>query len=94
MSPRNQSGGTNYFLKTPNVFGVSFKTTNKEENRGMPKFKTCALRGFTTDYAPDKMWSAYDDGQPVSVTIVLEFGELTPIYSSDYEGFADDVIGY
>ena len=94
MSPRTDStGNSNYFLKTPNVFGVTFKTSN-EENKSMPKFKTCALRKFTTDYAPDKMWSAYDGGQPVSVTIVLEFGELTPIYSSDYEGFADDVIGY
>ena len=94
MSPRTDStGNSNYFLKTPNVFGVSFQTSN-EDNKSMPKFKTCALRRFRTDYAPDKMWAAYDKGQPVSVTIVLEFGELTPIYSSDYEGFADDVIGY
>ena len=94
MSPRNQSDGANYFLKTPNVFGVSFKTTNKEENRGMPKFKTCALRKFTTDYSPDNMWAAYDKGQPVSVTIVMEFGELTPIYSGDYNEYDLDVIGY
>ena len=94
MSPRTDStGNSNYFLKTPNVFGVTFKTSNKE-NDSMPKFKTCALRRFRTDYAPDKMWAAYDGGQPVSVTIVLEFGELTPIYSSDYKDYADDVIGY
>ena len=94
MSPRTDStGNSNYFLKTPNVFGVTFKTSNKE-NDSMPKFKTCALRRFRTDYAPDKMWAAYDKGQPVSVTIVLEFGELTPIYSSDYKEYADDVIGY
>ena len=94
MSPRTDStGNSNYFLKTPNVFGVAFKTSD-EENISMPKFKTCALRRFRTDYAPDKMWAAYDKGQPVSVTIVLEFGELTPIYSSDYKDFADDVIGY
>ena len=94
MSPRTDStGNSNYFLKTPNVFGVSFQTS-KKENISMPKFKTCALKRFRTDYAPDKMWAAYDGGQPVSVTIVLEFAELTPIYSSDYKGLADDVIGY
>ena len=94
MSPRTDNSGlSNYFLKTPNVFGVSFQTSNKENN-SMPKFKTCALRKFRTDYAPDRMWAAYDGGQPVSVTIVLEFGELTPIYSSDYKDLADDVIGY
>tara|TARA_R100000805_G_C3626195_1_gene137042 strand:- start:5964 stop:7526 length:1563 start_codon:yes stop_codon:yes gene_type:complete len=96
MSPRNQiNDGQNFFLKTPNVFGVSFRTTRKEENKGMPKFKTCALRKFTTDYSPDRMWSAYDDGQPVSVTIVMEFGELTPIYSGDFNDYKDlDDIGY
>ena len=96
MSPRNQiNDGQNFFLKTPNVFGVSFRTTRKEENKGMPKFKTCALRKFTTDYSPDRMWSAYDDGQPVSVTIVMEFGELTPIYSGDFNSLETlDDIGY
>ena len=70
---------TNFFIKTPNVFRVQFKTiTDDKRNKSMPKFKTCALKGFTTDYSPDKMWAAYDDGQPVSVNIVMEFGELTP----------------
>lgn len=95
MSPRNTSTGNNFFIKTPNVFGVEFKTTGKERNKALPKFKVCALRGFSTDYSPDKMWSAYDDGQPVSVTIVIEFGELTPIYSGDFENLATtDDIGY
>ena len=93
MSPRNSSTGNNFFIKTPNVFGVEFKTTGKERNKALPKFKVCALRGFTTDYSPDKMWSAYDKGQPVSVTIVMEFGELTPIYSGDFDDDNTD-IGY
>ena len=99
MSPKNSNEGGNYFLKTPNVFGISFKTTGDENNPSLPKFKTCALRGFSVDYAPDKMWAAYDNGQPVSVTMVMEFGELTPIYSGDYEDDAElnnnnDFIGY
>ena len=94
MSPRNSNTGNNFFIKTPNVFGVEFKTTGKKRNKSLPKFKVCALRGFSTDYSPDKMWAAYDDGQPVSVTIVLEFGELTPIYSGDFENLPVDDIGY
>ena len=94
MSPRNSSTGNNFFIKTPNVFGVEFKTTGQKRNRSLPKFKVCALRGFSTDYSPDKMWAAYDDGQPVSVTIVLEFGELTPIYSGDFENLPEEDIGY
>ena len=94
MSPRNSNTGNNFFIKTPNVFGVEFKTTDNKRNISLPKFKVCALRGFSTDYSPDKMWAAYDDGQPVSVTIVLEFGELTPIYSGDFENLPVEDIGY
>ena len=94
MSPRNSNTGENYFLKTPNVFGVKFKTSGDKDNKSLPKFKTCALYGFETDYTPDKMWAAYDEGQPVSVTIVMEFKELTPIYSGDFEKLPLEDIGY
>ena len=94
MSPRNSNTGSNFFIRTPNVFGVEFKTTGDKRNRSLPKFKVCALRGFSTDYSPDKMWAAYDDGHPVSVTIVMEFGELTPIYSGDFENLPAEDIGY
>ena len=94
MSPRNSNTGSNFFIRTPNVFGVEFKTTGNKRNISLPKFKVCALRGFSTDYSPDKMWAAYDDGQPVSVTIVMEFGELTPIYSGDFENLPPEDIGY
>ena len=100
MSPKRQNGQTNYFLKTPNMFRVQFKTIKGKGNdkdglnKSMPKFKTCALKGFTTDYSPDKMWAAYEDGQPVSVNIVMEFGELSPIYADDYSTFDIDDIGF
>jgi len=94
MSPRNSNTGSNFFIRTPNVFGVEFKTTDDKRNISLPRFKVCALRGFSTDYSPDKMWAAYDDGHPVSVTIVMEFGELTPIYSGDFENLPPEDIGY
>ena len=100
MSPKRQSGKQNYFLKTPNMFRVQFKTIKNKGNdknglnKSMPKFKTCALKGFETDYSPDKMWAAYEDGQPVSVNIMMEFGELTPIYANDYANYAVDDIGF
>ena len=100
MSPKRQNGEQNYFLKTPNMFRVQFKTIKNKGNdknglnKSMPKFKTCALKGFTTDYSPDKMWAAYEDGQPVSVNIVMEFGEISPIYADDYSTFDIDDIGF
>ena len=100
MSPKRQSGKQNYFLKTPNMFRVQFKTIKNKGNdknglnKSMPKFKTCALKGFETDYSPDKMWAAYEDGQPVSVNIMMEFTEITPIYAHDYSDFDIDDIGF
>lgn len=98
MSPKRQSGKQNYFLKTPNVFRVKFKTIKDKNgsdiNKAMPKFKVCALKSFETDYSPDQMWAAYEDGQPVSVNIMMQFGELTPIYANDYANYAVDDIGF
>ena len=93
MSPRKQTGdagqssaGQNsYFLGTPNVFKLSYKTGKNNSISGLNKFKTCALRSFNVNYSPDGNWAAYDEGQPVSVTITMEFGELEPIYNTDYQ---------
>ena len=93
MSPKRQSSSQNFFLKTPNMFRVQFKTVGAAVNKAMPKFKACALKAFTTDYSPDQMWAAYEDGQPVSVNIMMEFAELTPIYANDYGKYAVDDIG-
>ena len=93
MSPRRQTEGNRYFLKTPNVFKVEF-LTGGQASKSMPKFKTLALTGFETDYSPDKMWAAYSDGQPVTTSILIEFGELEPVYEDEYEDFDIDDIGY
>jgi len=49
------------------------------------KFKVCALTNFSVNYAPEGTWAAYDEGQPVSVTITMQFAELEPIYNTDYQ---------
>lgn len=108
MSPKKRSGrgagGASYFLKTPNVFKLEFKTTTGE-NKAISKFKTCALVSMQTDYTPDGFWVAYDEGQPVSTRITLQFAELEPIYDVDYQetinesrkdlsSVANDAVGY
>lgn len=108
MSPKKRSGrgagGASYFLKTPNVFKLEFKTTTGE-NKAISRFKTCALVSMQTDYTPDGFWVAYDEGQPVSTRITLQFAELEPIYDVDYQDtvnsqrtdlspVANDAVGY
>lgn len=88
MSPkkrRGAAGARSYFLGTPNVFRLKFKTTGGSEIEGISKFKTCALTSFQTDYTPDGFWTAYEGGQPVSTRITMNFAELEPIYDTDYQ---------
>ena len=94
-------GGTSYFLGTPNVFDIHFKTSksNKEftnTNHSVLKIKTCACVGAAVNYTPEGMWNAYEKGQPTSCILSLQFKELEPIYNTDYEEdpFAyDNLIG-
>ena len=79
------AGGRSTFLGTPNVFKLRYMTTGDKEISGLNKFKICALRGITVNYAPDGTWAAYDEGQPVSLTMSLNFQELESIYNTDYQ---------
>ena len=79
-----------YFLGTPNIFDISFKTskTNREitnTNHSVLRIKTCACVGAAVNYTPQGMWNAYEKGQPTSCILSLQFKELEPIYSTDYE---------
>lgn len=80
-----KSGESSYFLGTPNVFKLQFRTGGTNEIAGVNKFKTCALTSFGCNYTPDGLWAAYDKGQPVSTTMQMTFNELEPIYDTDYQ---------
>ena len=90
------TGAASYFLGTPNVFDIIFKTTRDKysilnENDAVLRIKTCACTGTAVNYTPDGMWNAYEQGQPVSVTLSLRFAELEPIFDIDYD---DDEFNY
>lgn len=86
---RGGAGSASLFLGTPDVFSIEFLTTGNREIPGVSRFKTCALTQITTDYTPDRQWMAFEDGQPVSTTIMLQFAELEPIYENDYQRRVD-----
>ena len=94
------TGAASYFLGTPNVFDLKFKTTTKggnffyegdDINHSVVRIKTCACTGCAVNYTPDGMWNAYERGQPVSLTMSLRFAELEPIFDTDYD---DDLFNY
>ena len=76
--------GASYFLGTPNIFDVQFLTTGNEQIDGLMRIKECACTGCAVNYTPEGNWSAYEEGQPVSVIMTLKFSELEPIYDIDY----------
>jgi hypothetical protein len=42
-------------------------------------------KGLQFNYSPNGKWSAYEGGQPSSVTMTMTFQELEPIYDTDYQ---------
>lgn len=91
MAPiRGNNQENSFFLGTPNVFNIQFKSSDSSsELLSLPQFKTCALVTCGVNYTPDGIYAAYQDSkvtsQPISVTLQLGFSELTPVYNSDYD---------
>ena len=92
MSARKQNAkggegksGASYFLGTPNVFRLQYRTDENEAIKGLNRIKTCALTGTSVNYTPEGTFASYEKGQPVSVLLTLAFQELEPIYDSDYK---------
>ena len=77
-------GGASFFLGTPNVFRLAYRTTNNDAPAGVNRIKTCALTGTSVNYTPEGTWTSYEKGQPVSILLTLRFQELEPIYDTDY----------
>lgn len=97
MAPkRSGSASESFFLGAPNVFRIKFMNgTTGKESTTLPTLKTCALVNFDVNYTADGFYSAFMDGQPVSVEIRFAFAELTPIYNDNYgDNPEDGIVGF
>ena len=87
MAPQAQAGvqgSGNFFLRTPNIFKIRYRTGNRN-HPFLNKFKKCYLTDMQTTYTGDGVYSTYDDRTPVSMQLDLSFKELQPIYDLDYD---------
>jgi len=82
--------GASYFLGTPNVFRLQYRTANNAAPEGVNRIKTCALTGTSVNYTPEGAWAAYEGGQPVSIMLSMRFQELEPVYDTDYAPYDED----
>ena len=88
MAPKvtasGNAGTNNLFLKTPDVFELTYKQGNGK-HKFLNSFKQCALQDISVNYTGERTYATYDDGTPVSMIMDLTFKELEPIYDIDYE---------
>ena len=91
-------GGTlesgNFFLKTPNVFNLRYRTGRKN-HPFLNRFKQCFLENCSVNYTGEGVHTTYDDGTPVSMNLDLTFKEIAPIYDIDYDAKpGSEAVGY
>lgn len=97
MAPQAEGGTVgsgNFFLKTPNVFSLRYRTGSRN-HPFLNRFKQCFLTDMSVQYTGEGIYSTYDDGTPVSMILDLSFKETQPIYDVDYdERPGDQAVGY
>jgi hypothetical protein len=98
MAPKFRSST---YLKSPDVFSLQYKRGRGAPNNDgildtVNRFSPggLALTSINTDYAPNSYWSAYQDSQPVEITMDLNFVELRPIYYNDQVLTPTNSVGY
>ena len=97
MAPKSQ-GGTigsgSFFLKTPNVFKLRYRSGRKN-HPFLNKFKQCFMTDMQTTYTGEGVYSTYEDGTPVSMTLDVAFKEIQPIYDVDDDNDpGTEAVGY
>ena len=65
-------------------FGSNYVT-----NKYVPKLKNCVCDSVTSNYTPQSIWAAHDEGAPVAVTLGLSFQETELVMAEDVYGTED-----
>ena len=79
------------FLKSPNTWMIQYLHKGRE-HKYLNKFKECALQSCNVNYTPDGNYSTFRDGVMTAYELTLGFGELEPVFATDYDG--SNSIGY
>ncbi len=84
-----QRSSSGLFLETPNIFQLTYIYSGGGQHPFLNKIKKCALTNFNVEYTPDGSYMTYKDGSMTSYSVSMQFSELTPIYSSNYDNSDD-----
>jgi hypothetical protein len=81
MAPK--TGGSDKFIKTPDIFQLTYKKGNAIHPY-LHLFKQTFLTDMSVNYTGEGVYATYSDGSPISYTMDLSFKEIEPIYEVDY----------
>lgn len=80
--PSTAGGGL--FVKAPNIFKLEYMSGGKQ-HPFLHRFKPCALTQMNVNYNGSAQYATYSDATPVHMQMTLQFQELSPLYSEDYD---------
>lgn len=91
---KSDVNGNGLFIKAPKVFKLEYMSGN-QQHPYLHRFKPCALTQMSVDYTGSGQYSTYPDATPVHMKMILQFQELSPIYSENYETTEGSIgVGY
>ena len=86
----NTGGVKKNFIGVPKLVRVNFMSGDGEHPQ-LPKFKVCALTQVDVNYTPDGVYATYESGQPVAMTMTLNFQETKIVFADEVD--ADGIGG-
>lgn len=100
MMPKKSGGdGNGIFLKTPNIFQLSFRQGGSD-HPFLFNMKPMCLTNMSVNYTATGTYATYAAGEgieagvPVQLNMSLSFSELAPIYNEDYDNSSISGVGY
>ena len=72
------------FIGVPNVIRVSFMQ-GPGVHPVLPVYKMCAITQVDVNYTPDGAYATYDKGQPVAISLSINFQETKLVFEEELE---------
>lgn len=87
--PSSGADDNDRFIKIPAYVKIRFMRGN-EDNRDLPKYKMCAIKGVSVNYAPDGQYVSFMGGYLPALELQLQLQETKIIFSDDIKLSKDE----
>ena len=79
------AGEGGLFIKSPDIFSIRYITGDGTPHQYLNLFKPMALKNMSVNYTGSGTYATYESTAPVHLKMNLQFQEIDPIYSEDYD---------